>query len=119
MLEKDYIKKQIDAFLKELVKLLSKNFSKDEKIKEISNLSKLYIGNDVEYFVKTSAEDIISEYGKDEEKLDIIIELLFQIHCFAENKMKEKITQIILHTDRISSSFSFRRSFISKEIEKV
>lgn len=119
MLEKDYIKKQFDIFLKELVKLLSSNFSEDEKVKEISNLSKLYVNKNVEYFITTSAENIISEYGENEEKLDIIIELLFQMYNLFPNKMEEKITKIILHTNQISSNFSFRRNNILEKIRKI
>ena len=42
MIEKDYIKKKIDLFVKELVSLLSKEPPKEEKLKELALLSQKY-----------------------------------------------------------------------------
>ena len=42
MIEKDYIKKKIDLFVKELVSLLSKEPPKEEKLKELALLAQKY-----------------------------------------------------------------------------
>ncbi|MFJ1262727.1 hypothetical protein ACILDS_08510 [Capnocytophaga canis] len=75
MIEKDYLKKQIDLFFQELVAVLTKKTVKETRFKEISNLSEKYTQHGIDFFITSSFEEITASYGKDIETLDIIIEL--------------------------------------------
>ena len=108
MIEKDYIKRQIDLFFQELTALLSKKPVKEVKLKELNYLSEKYTNHTLTYFIDTPIENIISSYKEEDDTLKIISELLLQI----ENN-KEVLSKNIQHREyinKVSTCFSFQRS---------
>ena len=108
MIEKDYIKRQIDLFFQELTALLSKKPTKEIKLKELNYLSEKYTNHTLTYFIDTPIENIISAYKEEDDTLEIISELLLQIENNKE--VLSKNIQLIEHINKVSTCFSFQRS---------
>ena len=85
MIEKDYIKKKIDLFVKELVSLLSKEPPKEEKLKELALLAQKYTEKNLSYFLHSDTDTILLAYKTDTETFDIIAEILFQLPDLNKN----------------------------------
>ncbi|WP_212896082.1 hypothetical protein [Capnocytophaga canis] len=115
MIERDYLKKQIDLFFQELVAVLTKKTVKETRFKEISNLSEKYTQHGIDFFITSSFEEITASYGKDIETLDIIIELLFQMKD-ESIEIVDKLEKIINYTNQNSLNYSFRRNEILTQI---
>lgn len=108
MIEKDYIKRQIDLFFQELTALLSKKPVKEVKLKELNYLSEKYTNHTLTYFIDTPIENIISAYKEDDDTLEIISELLLQIENNKE--VLSKNIQLIEYINKVSTCFSIQRS---------
>ena len=94
MIEKDYIKRQIDLFFQELTALLSKKPAKEIKLKELNYLSEKYTNH--------------TAYKEEDDTLEIISELILQIENNKE--VLSKNIQLIEHINKVSTCFSFQRS---------
>ena len=121
MIEKDYLKKQIDLFFEELTALLAKKPFKEEKLKHLEGYAEKYTRHTLTYFMNTPIEAIFLEYENDVNTLEIISELLLQ----TENEIGvlQKAAKIIGRVDIVSKDFSFRRKEnkerIAQEIIKM
>ena len=118
MIEKDYIKKKIDLFVKELVSLLSKEPPKEEKLKELALLAQKYTEKNLSYFLHSDTDTILLAYKTDTETLDIIAEILFQLPDL-NNDILHKIRDIIHYINRNSTDFSFQRNQNLTKIEAL
>ena len=114
MIEKDYLKKQIDIFFEELTALLAKKPFKEEKLKHLEGYAEKYTRHHLTYFFHTPTETLLSEYENDPEALEIISELLLQSNN--EPATLQKTARIIKYVDVISKDFSFRRR---NNLEKI
>ncbi|WP_314202163.1 hypothetical protein [Capnocytophaga sputigena] len=114
MIEKDYLKKQIDLFFEELTALLAKKPFKEEKLKHLDLLAEKYTQHHLTYFFNTPTETLLSEYENDPEALEIISELLLQSNN--EPATLQKTAHIIKYVDAVSKDFSFRRK---NNLEKI
>ena len=104
MIEKDYLKRQIDRFFEELTALLNPKAAKEEK----------YTQHHLTYFFNTPTETLLSEYENDPEVLEIISELLLQ--SSNDPATLQKTAHIIKYVDAVSKDFSFRRK---NNLEKI
>ena len=118
MIEKDYIKKKIDLFVKELVSLLSKEPPKEEKLKELALLAQKYTEKNLSYFLHSDTDTILLAYKTDTETLDIIAEILFQLPDLNKDILY-KIRDIIHYINRNSTDFSFQRNQNLTKIEAL
>lgn len=118
MIEKDYIKKKIDLFVKELVSLLSKEPPKEEKLKELASLAQKYTEKNLSYFLHSDTDTILLAYKTDTETLDIIAEILFQLPDLNKDIL-HKIRDIIHYINRNSTDFSFQRNQNLTKIEAL
>ena len=114
MIEKDYLKKQIDLFFEELTALLAKKPFKEEKLKHLEGYAEKYTRHTLTYFMNTPVEAIFLEYENDMNTLEIISELLLQSNN--EPATLQKTAHIIKYVDAISKDFSFRRK---NNLEKI
>lgn len=62
MFRKDYIKRQIDLFFQELTTLLSKKVAKEEKLKELAEMSERFTGSLLVYLQENSAEVLLKSF---------------------------------------------------------
>ena len=113
MIEKDYLKKQIDRFFEELTALLNPKAAKEER-KQLDLLTEKYTQHHLTYFLNTPTETLLSEYENDPETLEIISELLLQ--SSNEPAILQKTAHIIKYVDAVSKDFSFRRK---NNLEKI
>lgn len=118
MIERDYLKKQIDLFFQELVAVLTKRAVKETRLKEISNLSEKYTQHSIDFFITSSFEEIITICEGNIETLDIIIELLFQVKD-ESIEVVNKLEKIINYTNQNSPNYSFRRNEILTQINNI
>lgn|GEM_PF-240212 len=114
MIEKDYLKRQIDRFFEELTALLNPKSAKEEERKHLDLLAEKYTQHHLTYFFNTPTETLLSEYENDPEALEIISELLLQ--SSNEPATLQKTARIIKYVDAISKDFSFRRK---NNLEKI
>ena len=114
MIEKDYLKRQIDRFFEELTALLNPKAAKEEERKQLELLTEKYTQHHLTYFLNTPTETLLSEYENDPEALEIISELLLQ--SSNEPTILQKTAHIIKYVDAISKDFSFRRK---NNLEKI
>ena len=113
MIEKDYLKRQIDRFFEELTALLNPKAAKEER-KQLELLTEKYTQHHLTYFLNTPTETLLSEYENDPETLEIISELLLQ--SSNEPAILQKTAHIIKYVDAVSKDFSFRRK---NNLEKI
>ena len=111
MIEKDYLKRQIDRFFEELTDLLNPKSAKEEERKHLDLLAEKYTQHHLTYFFNTPTETLLSEYENDPEGLEIISELSSN-----EPATLQKTARIIKYVDAISKDFSFRRK---NNLEKI
>ena len=114
MIEKDYLKRQIDRFFEELTALLNPKAAKEEEGKQLELLTEKYTQHHLTYFLNTPTETLLSEYENDPEALEIISELLLQ--STNEPATLQKTAHIIKYVDAVSKDFSFRRK---NNLEKI
>ncbi len=116
MIEKDYLKKQIDIFFEELTALLAKKPFKEEKLKHLEGYAEKYTRHTLTYFMNTPIEAIFLEYENDVNTLEIISELLLQTGN--EITVLQKAAKIIGDVEIVSKDFSFRRKQNKERIEQ-
>jgi hypothetical protein len=116
MIEKDYLKKQIDIFFEELTALLAKKPFKEEKLKHLEGYAEKYTRHTLTYFMNTPVEAIFLEYENDVNTLEIISELLLQTGN--EITVLQKAAKIIGDVEIVSKDFSFRRKQNKERIEQ-
>lgn len=116
MIEKDYLKKQIDIFFEELTALLAKKPFKEEKLKHLEGYAEKYTRHTLTYFMNTPVEAIFLEYENDVNTLEIISELLLQTGN--EITVLQKAAKIIGDVEIVSKDFSFRRKQNKEHIEQ-
>ena len=113
MIEKDYLKRQIDLFFEELTALLSKKPAKEEQLKYLDYLAEKYTPHTLTYFINTHTDTILLAYKNREDTLEIISELLF---FFDEKTTLQKTADIIKYLNRSSKEYSFRRNTHLQEL---
>ncbi|GJH41578.1 hypothetical protein RCZ04_21280 [Capnocytophaga sp. HP1101] len=115
MIEKDYLKRQIDRFFEELTALLSKKPAKEEQLKQLNYLTEKYTPHTLTYFINTPTETILSAYKDSEDTLEIISEILF---LSSDDKTTlQKTADIIEYLNHNSKEYSFRRNNNLEEIK--
>ena len=113
MIEKDYLKRQIDLFFEELTALLSKKPAKEEQLKYLDYLAEKYTPHTLTYFINTPTETMLLAYKNSEDTLEIISELLF---FFDDKATLQKTADIIKYLNRSSKEYSFRRNTHLQEL---
>lgn len=103
MIEKNYLKKQIDLFFEELTALLAKKPFKEEKLKHLEGYAEKYTRHTLTYFMNTPVEAIFLEYKNDVNTLEIISELLLQ--SSNEPATLQKTARIIKYVDPSAKTF--------------
>ncbi|ATA72172.1 hypothetical protein ACF3OB_10295 [Capnocytophaga canis] len=118
MFRKDYIKRQIDLFFQELANLLSKKVPKEEKLKELANMSERFTGNLLVHLQERSAEELVNTFENDLDTIEIISELLY--HSEEENTKNNllKVKSLLFYINQKSAAFSLNRDQKMQEIER-
>lgn len=114
--KEDYLKRQLDAFIRDLASLLSRSSSNEYKLIEIDNLSIKYTNQKINYFIDLETEEIIKLYNNNLDTLEIIADLLLLTPKY---DILLKVKKILEHINIISSEYSIIRQNKLMRIEKL
>ncbi|WP_372474029.1 hypothetical protein AB4865_01815 [Capnocytophaga sp. ARDL2] len=102
MYKKDFIKRNIDAFLEALTIRIT-GVEIEDKETVLSDMAKKYFGKELCFFTETSADLLINEYSC--EDLELIVALLEN----SSNQNTQKCIDLLEYINKNHTVYSFER----------